>query len=168
MNDTTGPSKHDATQHEHGEFASRTTGPIVVGIDGSEPSERAVAWCAAHARHFGGDIVVVHAIELPPIGAYSQFGPSMLPPMMSEEQRAELRDVIARDWCKPLADAGLTFRVMMLDGVPAAVIRTIAEHEDAQLVVTGRRGRGGFAELLLGSTSHQLAHHLGRPLVIVP
>ena len=39
---------------------------------------------------------------------------------------------------------------------------------DADLVVTGKRGRGGFAELLLGSTSHVLSHHLDRPLVIVP
>jgi nucleotide-binding universal stress UspA family protein len=44
----------------------------------------------------------------------------------------------------------------------------IARTEGAELVVTGRRGRGGFAELLLGSTSHQLTHHVDRPLVIVP
>jgi nucleotide-binding universal stress UspA family protein len=43
-----------------------------------------------------------------------------------------------------------------------------ARSEGAELVVTGRHGRGGFAELVLGSTSHELSHHLDRPLVIVP
>ena len=43
-----------------------------------------------------------------------------------------------------------------------------AKTEKADLVVTGKRGRGGFAELILGSTSHVLSHHLDRPLVIVP
>jgi nucleotide-binding universal stress UspA family protein len=141
---------------------------MVVGVDGSESSKRAIAWCAAHAGSFGCEIVAVHAIELPPISAFGEFGAAALSATMSDAERAELHDEIARDWCKPLADAGLTFRVVLIDGNPAAVVRTVADHEKAQLVVTGRRGRGGFAELLLGSTSHQLAHHLGRPLVIVP
>jgi nucleotide-binding universal stress UspA family protein len=43
-----------------------------------------------------------------------------------------------------------------------------AKAEQAELVVIGRRGRGGFAELFLGSTSHALTHHLDRPLLSVP
>jgi nucleotide-binding universal stress UspA family protein len=43
-----------------------------------------------------------------------------------------------------------------------------ARKANADLIVTGRRGRGGFTELLLGSTSHALTHHADRPLVIVP
>jgi nucleotide-binding universal stress UspA family protein len=56
----------------------------------------------------------------------------------------------------------------MVDGPPSAAIIKVAADEQADLVVVGRRGRGGFSELLLGSVSHQLAHHVGRPLVIVP
>jgi nucleotide-binding universal stress UspA family protein len=87
---------------------------------------------------------------------------------MSESQRDAVRDIIARDWCKPLADAGIPHRILLLDGVPVQVITQVAQEEDAVLIVTGRRGRGGFAELVLGSTSHGLTHHVDRPLLIVP
>jgi len=43
-----------------------------------------------------------------------------------------------------------------------------ANSEDADLIVVGSRGLGGFRELLLGSVSHQLTQHAGRPIVIVP
>jgi nucleotide-binding universal stress UspA family protein len=96
------------------------------------------------------------------------MGPGLPTPYLSAEQRAELRDVVERDWCKPLAEAGVEFRVELTEGTPTLVIMEAVRTSDAQLVVVGRRGRGGFVELLLGSTSHQLAHHLAGPLVIVP
>ncbi len=141
------------------------TSKIVVGVDGSAHSERAVSWCAAHARELGAEVVVVHVIDVPVSLA---MGPYYSYPGLTPEQRGELRDLAARDWCKPLADAGVTYRVVVTDGVPAASIMQTAASEQADLVVVGRRGLGGFAELLLGSTSHHLSHHLDRPLVVVP
>jgi nucleotide-binding universal stress UspA family protein len=44
----------------------------------------------------------------------------------------------------------------------------VTESAHADMVVCGRRGRGGVAEMLLGSTSHELSHHVRVPLVIVP
>ena len=55
-----------------------------------------------------------------------------------------------------------------VNGSATVGLLNAARDEDADLVVVGRRGLGGFAELLLGSTSHQLSQHLGRPLLIVP
>jgi nucleotide-binding universal stress UspA family protein len=55
----------------------------------------------------------------------------------------------------------------MEDGRPARVIADVADREDADLVVVGRRGRGGIAELLLGSVSHELTHHCDRPVIVV-
>jgi nucleotide-binding universal stress UspA family protein len=139
---------------------------IIVGVDGSSSSARAVEWCAAHAATMGAEVVAVHSIEIP-VYAGSPLG--YVPrPVPAEPDRDELRDVIEREWCAPLSKVGVLFRVELMDGTPTHAIMAAAEHESADLVVTGRRGRGGFAELVLGSTSHQLSHHLDRPLVIVP
>ena len=141
-----------------------TSSKIIVGVDGSEYSARAVQWCAAHAAALDAQVVAVHVFDAP---VYLDNNGVPIPPM-SPEQRERLHDLVAHDWCKALADAGVSYRVELKDGSPTVALMRAAETEDAALVVTGRRGRGGFAELLLGSTSHQLSHHLDRPLVIVP
>lgn len=139
---------------------------IIVGVDGSEHSGRAVDWCAKHAGALGAEVVAVHVLVMP-----VYFTPLALYPSapLSEKDRDDLRDVVARDWCKALADAGVEHRVVLIDADSAALaLMQTAQTEDAELIVTGRRGHGGFAELLLGSTTHQLTHHADRPLVIVP
>ncbi len=139
---------------------------IVVGIDGSEHSTRALEWCAQYAEALDAEIVVVHAIEIPvnpTVGFGAVYTP--IPPVLNP---SEMEGHIERDWCAPLARVDAKFRVVCTLGIPAVVITQVAEREEADLVVAGRRGRGGFAELILGSTSHQLSHHVDRPLVIVP
>ena len=139
---------------------------IVVAVDGSDSAHRAVEWCASVAPVLGAEVVAVHAIEEPvyPLPAMAYVA---VPPLTAEA-RDEIRRTLEEEWCKPLADAGARYRSLLVDGPPASTIIHVADEEEADLVVTGRRGRGGFTELLLGSTSHQLAHHVGRPLVIVP
>lgn len=138
---------------------------IIVAVDGSEHSIRAVAWCATYARKLGAEVIAVHAVEVPVYAA--PFG--MVPtPVYVPQDHEKLRDVLVNHWCEPLDRLQVPFKTEIVEGYPSDVICRTAEAEDADLVVVGRRGRGGFAELLLGSTSHQLAHHLGRPLVIVP
>jgi nucleotide-binding universal stress UspA family protein len=144
------------------------TTKIVVGVDGSEHSTRALEWCARYAKPLGAEVVVVHAIEIPIYPAIGLGSAYMPIPATSEQNPAELEDHISREWCAPLTKAEVPFRVVCTMGVPSVVVMQVAAREDADLVVAGRRGRGGFAELLLGSTSHQLSHHLDRPLVIVP
>jgi nucleotide-binding universal stress UspA family protein len=141
---------------------------IVVGIDGSEHSLRAVEWCAAYAGALGAEVVAVHALDIPVTVAPASMSFPIPVPLISAEDREDLRDLATREWCAPLEKAAVPFRVLVTDGDPPLVLLQAAKEEDADLVVTGKRGRGGFAELILGSTSHVLSHHLDRPLVIVP
>jgi nucleotide-binding universal stress UspA family protein len=140
--------------------------PIVVGIDGSDPSRHAVEWVARYATATHAPVVAVHAVEypvlLPIMGAWYQS------PIVTPEHRDNIVDVCQRDYCKPLADSGVAFEVVVQEGYPAATIMNVAQARSAGLVAVGRRGQGGFAEMLLGSTSHELTLHLGRPLVIIP
>jgi hypothetical protein len=99
-------------------------------------------WCAAHATAMHAEVIAVFSIDLP---VYAASGFGYLPiPEPTEPDHDNLRDVMQREWCAPLSKASIPFRAVVLDGSPA------------------------FAELLLGSTSHQLSLHLNRPLVIVP
>jgi nucleotide-binding universal stress UspA family protein len=76
---------------------------IIVGVDGSEHSIRAVRWCAAHAAELDAEVVAVHVIDTP---VYLSDSELPIPPL-SAAQREELNDLVTRDWCKPLADAGV-------------------------------------------------------------
>jgi len=138
---------------------------IVVGVDGSEQASRAVEWCAKYAVALGAEVVVVHAIDIP---VYVPVVGSEVPPQLSPEDRADLGDRVTDEWCASLRNANVPYRVVLIDSDPALAIIQAAKTEQADLVVVGRRGRGGFAELLLGGTSYAVIHHLDRPLLIVP
>jgi nucleotide-binding universal stress UspA family protein len=137
---------------------------IVVGVDGSEHAQRAVEWCAQHAGPLDAEVVVVHVVDIPAYGAVT----AMYPLGLSADALAEVRDHAEREWASPLEKANVPHRVVVVEGPVAYTLMQVAEREGADLVVTGRRGRGALAEFFLGSTSHALSHHLGRPLVIVP
>ena len=137
---------------------------IVVGVDGSEGSKRAIAWCAEYAGALGAEVLAVHALEMPIFA--SSLDP-IAPAVLSAGDREHIEGVLQNEWCKPLADAGIPFRSEVVDGYPPKVLIDVSSKEKADLVVTGRRGLGGFKELLLGSTSNHLSHHLHRPLVII-
>ena len=139
---------------------------IIVGVDGSEPALHAVEWCASNAEKLGAEVIAVHAIEIPVYAAGVGYCP--VPVVYTPEQEDALKREMTELWCAALTRANVPFKTVVNVGYPTEVICEVVKSEDADLVVVGRRGRGGFAEFMLGSTSHQLAHHVGRPLVIVP
>ena len=143
---------------------------IIVGVDGSEGSKRAVDWCAAYAGLLGAEVIAIFALDFP-VTTASGFGVARIPipiPPPTDAEREQLRRTVFEDWCRPLSQSGVAFRAVVSDGSAAPAIMELAEKESADLVVTGRTGCGGFVGLVLGSTTYQLSHHLGRPLVIVP
>ncbi|HET6916331.1 MAG TPA: universal stress protein [Acidimicrobiales bacterium] len=134
---------------------------LLVGIDDSDNARRALDWAILLAQRFGAEVVAVHAVGL----LTSLHGS---PPVPSHSHLGELRRLLETEWCAPLAESGVPHRMLCLDGPPVRVLLDVAAQEDADVIVVGTRGAGGFAELLLGSTSHQLAEHATRPILIVP
>jgi nucleotide-binding universal stress UspA family protein len=119
----------------------------------------------AFAPLLDAEVVAVHVFDLSPL----YFGPATVaalqPPIVEVK---EIRRRQLADWAAPLGEAGVPCRTELVEGRPAEALARIAETEDAELLVVGRRGQGGFVELLLGSVPHALAHHCARPLVVVP
>lgn len=139
---------------------------IVVGLDGSDGSRRALSWAIDIASALKGEIVAAHAysfVQYVPL--QSDIAPAPVP---ISEWSEELRKTFEEDWCAPLRQAGLPYRTLFEEGSPASVLMEVARRENADMIVVGSRGYGGFAELLLGSVSHQLAHHATLPVVIIP
>lgn len=137
---------------------------IVVGVDGSEGSLRALRWAADEARLREAVLEVVTTWHFPVLATIPTFG--VLPPSedMTEEARAGLIELLETEGIT--SRAGLTVLETVAEGSPAGVLVDAAA--DADLVVLGSRGRGGFAGLLLGSVSQAVVSHARCPVVVVP
>jgi nucleotide-binding universal stress UspA family protein len=137
---------------------------IVVGIDGSDESREALRWALEEARLRSADIVAVHAWE-PPV---TVAGPGPAPGFDLVAVLPEVReagDRLVRTVVEEVAgDSDVTVEAVTIEGAPASVLAEAGR--DADLLVVGSRGRGGFAALLLGSVSQKLAHHSPCPLLI--
>jgi nucleotide-binding universal stress UspA family protein len=139
---------------------------IVVGVDGSDGARDALHWAAEEARMRGAGLRAVHAWQVP-VAVYSGggFGPVAAPDWSDDLEKAA-RVGLAR-WLEAAADdlRGVDVEQRVEAGPAAAVLSDAAA--DADLLVVGSRGLGGFKELMLGSVSHQCAQHAPCPVVVV-
>lgn len=136
---------------------------IVVGVDGSVQSAAAVKWAVRLAKGMGSQITAVYAIHMP-IYFASEYG---APFQFDQQWRDDMKSEFESKWCKPLSASGVRYRTVMEDGRPASVIEGVADRDNADLIIVGRRGRGDVAELVLGSVSHELVLNSKRPILII-
>jgi nucleotide-binding universal stress UspA family protein len=138
---------------------------IVVGIDGSGHSQRALEWAMREAaiRHTPLTVLTVHeAVK----GYYG--GTAVYPddPARTEQ----VRDAAQAETAKVLADQEgphpESFTVKAVHGFP--VEELIDAGKDADMIVLGSRGAGGFTRLMMGSVAGQVAQHSHCPVLIVP
>lgn len=144
---------------------TQSGGRIVVGVDGSDYAEAALDWALDEARRRGAKLQVVHSWQYLPVVAEPMAG---APPIPFEELAANAQQVVDEAVAKATGgkDAGVDIEVTIVEGPPAAALLDCAK--DADLLVVGSRGRGGFKGLLLGSVSQQISHHAHCPVVILP
>ena len=134
---------------------------IVVGTDGSEQSGTAVRWAATEAR--------LRAAPLKVLTAYSWNGPpeafggaGQRPDVMAQW----FEEIVAAAAAEARALApGIDVTGTAVIGDPASAL--LQAGRTAAMLVVGNRGRGGFASLLLGSVSQQVATHATGPVVVV-
>ena len=134
---------------------------IIVGFDGSEQSEVAVRIACDLATRYSGSLTVMHVphgeTEAPVVGAVAGLRAAMSMPSFDEVETAGQRVLDAG--LAIAADAGCTgAKFHMPHGDPSTEILAHANKIGADLIVTGRRGLGGTASLILGSTSQSISH----------
>ncbi len=135
--------------------------PVVVGVDGSEGSRPALRYAAQRARETDRELSVVHAWQ-PFQAPWPAHEPGIVPPLAEFERQATQR---LDDFC---ADAGAGCRIGYQLVRSHAAEALVDASATAAEVVVGSRGRGGFAGLLLGSTSAQVVRHARCPVTVVP
>ena len=136
--------------------------PVVVGVDGSPTSEVAIALAFDQADSRGCDLVAVHSWtdSTVPFGLGGHAQPVDWSPM-TELAENLLTESLA-GWQEKYP--GVTVRRVVERDRPASALLNAAR--DAQLLVVGSRGRGGFTGLTLGSVSQALIHHSPCPVLI--
>jgi len=149
--------------HEPSEAgAPRAQGRIVVGVDGSEPSVRALRWAAEEAVLTGASVDVVTAWTFPEHAAPLGVVPDVpWPEELLPEAQRKLDELVA----DTLPDSPVPVRTQVVRGGAGPVLVDAARGAD--LLVVGSRGRGALKELLLGSVSEYCARHALCAVVIV-
>lgn len=139
---------------------------IVVGIDGSPNSERALDWAMkqAAAMHAPLTAVAVHEVPKSYWGNMPVVGPADVAVVDQLRQSAEQMTHEAEGRLGDAKPASVTVRAVS----GFAVKELVDASQDADLLVIGSRGGGGFAHLLLGSVSSQVIQHAACPVVTVP
>jgi nucleotide-binding universal stress UspA family protein len=139
---------------------------IIVGIDGSDHSRRALEWAIREAAVRRAPLTVL-TVQQPVAGYWG--GPVLYP---GDQDLAEQgREIAQEETDRTLEKIDPESRppsvtVRAVTGLPAEALLEAAA--DADMLVVGSRGTGGFKRLLMGSVSTQVTHHAQCPVVVIP
>ena len=140
---------------------------ILVGIDGSDHSERALEWAMKEAglRHQPVTVLAVHQVVRSLLGTPQVYPGDRELVQPAQAAAQELTDKVLAALSGPRPES---VTVQAVSGIPAEALMEVAVNQNADMIVLGSRGAGGFARLALGSVTSQVAHHAPCPVVIIP
>lgn len=135
-------------------------GKVLVAIDGSVESQRALRFAEDLAERYGSLLVIAHAVPAADKDEQGLFGPFQ---QALERAGGELLQQAIEGLQLPLHRA----RTRLVHGNPPEALCNLADELDADLIVVGSRGIGAVGRLLLGSVSDRLLHTCKRPVLVV-
>lgn len=139
---------------------------IVVGVDGSDHSRQVLEWAVKEAGLRNASLTVLAVWQV--AGNYWTGKPEVYPADQAEKEKvrqaAEEAARKAVDAAGAPAPASVTVRAV--SGIASQEL--VSASNDADLVVLGARGGGGFAHLRLGSVTNQVVAHSAAPVVVIP
>ena len=144
--------------------ADRQPSFLVVGVDGSESSRRALEWALEEAALRGLQVRVVGVAQIhimaPSVPGYPYGDQRLIDDLLEATKKTVTDEVSAAN-----GDGKVRVSVDVVMGVPAEVLTDMSK--GAVMLVVGSRGRGGFSGLLLGSVSQQCVSHAKCPVMVI-
>jgi len=143
-----------------------TQGTIVVGVDGSDCSRTALEFALDEAVLRGAGVRVVAAAPEADYWAASYgLSPSLLDELAGDLEKTTqaMVDAVVRERGGAVADVPVEIRAV--PGAPAQLL--VEQSRDADMLVVGHRGRGGFRSAVLGSVGLQCVMHAAVPVTVV-
>jgi nucleotide-binding universal stress UspA family protein len=133
---------------------SSGTKRVIVGTDFSDPSLPAIRAAADAAAALGGELTVVHAIEIHPFTIYG-----VILPMLDPSLPAALNDGAQQRLDEAIARLGLTAKTEVGVGPAGSTLVAVARRLEAELLVLATHGRSGLTRFVLGSVTEAVIHH---------
>ena len=136
---------------------------ILVPVDGSDNSYRALDAALLLSEKLGAEVTAIHVMEDIPVSY-----------VISEKLLREIRDAYKKEnqlilsKCSEIATKKrLVVQTKLLQGNPGSIILDFCEKEKYDIIIMGSRGMGKFKELVLGSVSSKILHHSSCPVMII-
>ena len=147
---------------------------ILVPLDGSEHSLKALDVAASIAQKFGGSITLLHAYSVQPILFPEPYTASSPAPILTGADVSRLAEAaqkmgnrIVGDAEQRIRTANLQVKKIVVEGHAVEEIVRVANEENMDLIVIGARGVSHMREMLLGSVTDGVMHHVHCPVLVV-
>ncbi len=140
---------------------------MIVGIDGSDPGERAAEFAANVASAQGASLIIVYVIEWSPYTFNTPEENEMRHKRREEEIESANINVLTPMLYKLRADER-EIEGMVLHGHPARTINRIARDNGASQIFVGRTGGSGISKLIFGSVASNLVQTAAVPVTVIP
>jgi len=139
---------------------------IIVGVDGSEISRRALDWAVREAGLRGAALTVlaVHQVATNHWTGTAELYPADQP--MTETMRRAAEEAVQKAVSQAGEPAPASVTVRAVSGLPAQEL--VGASSDADLVVVGSNSGGGLSQLLLGSVTNKVVNRSACPVVVIP
>ena len=136
---------------------------VLVPVDGSEACARTIAGIIGRRDRFPGPLTVLHVVDIDKL-AYRMIPDFQLD--MISERAMKAGEQLVEKWCKTFQAGGIAVLPRIEKGRARDVICRIANDEEYDLLIIGRRGMGEIRDVLFGSVANHVLHHVHCPVLL--
>ena len=137
---------------------------IVIGFDGSKQSRVALEWAIEESRYRNAELRILTVWNKAPMAWYPAMLETAAGEIVAEDSPEQQAEALSAEAAQSAVDVNVVTRTIKNDSAASAILEAAQE---ADLVILGSRGHGGFAGLHIGSVSAQVSSHCPCPVLVV-